>query len=170
MLGKLFILRVAELCRNPLEENRSRTNNERMSNLKRRKMEKKKIVVRKENAGTSYRVNTAWKWRRRKGKSTCCSMLATVMRYRAICRTPLKCWKAARWWMCSHLTERIICDMARHFYNWRTNNRKRLYMILQRAVRMGLWLLEKNNPSVFRHAFPKLQSRASPAISPASRF
>ena len=141
MLGKLFILRVAELCRNPLEENRSRTNNERMSNLKRRKMEKKKIVVRKENAlkkvfkGVSLdslavgersmvtkmnyvKGNFATTHQQpRKGKSTCCSMLATVMRFRAICRTPLKCWKAARWWMCSHLTERIICDMARHFYN-----------------------------------------------------
>ena len=50
MLSKLFIWSVAELCRNPLEENSPKTNNERMSNLKRRKMEKKKIVVRKENA------------------------------------------------------------------------------------------------------------------------
>ena len=49
MLSKLFVLSVAELCRSPHEEDRPKTNNERMSNLKRKNMEKK-IVVRKENA------------------------------------------------------------------------------------------------------------------------
>ncbi|WP_370761602.1 cupin domain-containing protein [Bacteroides clarus] len=49
MLSKLFILSVAELCRSPHEEDRPKTNNERMSNLKRKNMEKK-IVVRKEDA------------------------------------------------------------------------------------------------------------------------
>lgn len=50
MLSKLFVLSVAELCRNPHEEDRPKTNNERMSNLKRKNMEKKKIVVQKEDA------------------------------------------------------------------------------------------------------------------------
>ncbi|WP_368028546.1 cupin domain-containing protein [Bacteroides hominis] len=49
MLSKLFVLSVAELCRSSHEEDRPKTNNEKMSNLKRRKMEKK-IVVRKEDA------------------------------------------------------------------------------------------------------------------------
>lgn len=50
MLSKLFVLSVAELCRSPHEEDRPKTNNERMSDLKRENMEKKKIVVRKEDA------------------------------------------------------------------------------------------------------------------------
>ena len=39
MLSKLFVLSVAELCRSPHEEDRPKTNNERMSNLKRKNME-----------------------------------------------------------------------------------------------------------------------------------
>lgn len=50
MLSKLFVLSVAELCRSPLEENGAQTNNERTPDLKRKDMEKKKIVVRKEDA------------------------------------------------------------------------------------------------------------------------
>lgn len=41
---------MAELCRSPLEENGAQTNNERTPDLKRKDMEKKKIVVRKEDA------------------------------------------------------------------------------------------------------------------------
>lgn len=50
MLSKLFVLSVAELCRSPHEEDRPKTNNERIPNLKRKNMDKKKIVVRKEDA------------------------------------------------------------------------------------------------------------------------
>ena len=50
MLSKLFVLSVAELCRSPHEEDRPKTNNERIPNLKRKNMDKKKIVVRKEEA------------------------------------------------------------------------------------------------------------------------
>lgn len=50
MLSKLFVLSIAELCRSPHEEDKPKTNNERMSDLKRENMEKKKIVVRKEDA------------------------------------------------------------------------------------------------------------------------
>lgn len=50
MLSKLFVLSVAELYSYPFKENISKTNNKKMVNLKRRNMEKKKIVVRKEEA------------------------------------------------------------------------------------------------------------------------
>ena len=48
MLSKLFVLSVAELYCYPFKENISKTNSKKMFNLKRRNMEKKKIVVRKE--------------------------------------------------------------------------------------------------------------------------
>ena len=50
MLSKLFVLSVAELYCYPFKENISKTNSKKMFNLKRRNMEKKKIVVRKEEA------------------------------------------------------------------------------------------------------------------------
>ena len=50
MLSKLFVLSVAELYCYPFKENISKTNSKKMFNLKRRNMEKKKIVVRKEDA------------------------------------------------------------------------------------------------------------------------
>lgn len=50
MLSKLFVLSVAELYSYPFKENISKTNNKKMVNLKRKNMEKKKIVVRKEEA------------------------------------------------------------------------------------------------------------------------
>ena len=54
MLSKLFVLSVAELYCYPFKENISKTNSKKMFNLKRRNMEKKKIVVRKDNTSVNF--------------------------------------------------------------------------------------------------------------------